>query len=497
MLHDYELVIGLETHVQLLTASKLFCACATGFTLKPNINVCPVCLGLPGSLPVLNRQAVALALRAALALNCRVPNEIRFDRKHYYYPDLPKNYQISQYEMPLAVEGWLDISAPEGEKRIRIRRAHLEEDAGKLLHGEGGSLVDLNRAGTPLLEIVTEPDLRTPVEARVYLEELRRILLYAGVSDCNMEEGNLRCDANISLRRCGETRLGVKNEIKNMNSFRGVERALMMVAEALAAELAAGEEIRQATWGYSIEKDRIFQLRAKEEAEDYRYFPEPDLPPLRIAAAQVEDARRMLPEMPRARQKRFETQYGLSAYDAAAVCCTRATADYFETTVQALANDRELAMTSAEAAKEAANWIANDLAREMAQRQVTIEQVALTPLALADLIAMVRKRVINLPTGRSLLSRLIASGGSPSAIVAAEGLAQVADAGALRQVLEEIVAQNPKQAQELQGGKIATAMWFFGQVMRSTGGKADPAAVAAALGERFGFDPALLQKKKK
>ncbi|MCX7935333.1 MAG: Asp-tRNA(Asn)/Glu-tRNA(Gln) amidotransferase subunit GatB, partial [Planctomycetota bacterium] len=303
MLRDYEIVIGLETHVQLLTASKLFCACSTAFTLEPNINVCPVCLGLPGSLPVLNRQAVALALRAALALNCRVPAEIRFDRKHYYYPDLPKNYQISQYELPLAVEGWLDIPLPEGEKRIRIRRAHLEEDAGKLLHAEGHSAVDLNRAGTPLLEIVTEPDLRSPAEARLYLEELRRILLYAEVSDCNMEEGSLRCDANISLRPRGAERLGVKNEIKNMNSFRGAERALEMVAEELAAALAAGEEIKQATWGYSIEKDRIFKLRAKEEAEDYRYFPEPDLPPLRISAAQLEQARQSLPEMPRARQR--------------------------------------------------------------------------------------------------------------------------------------------------------------------------------------------------
>ncbi len=484
---EWDIVIGLEVHVQLQTESKLFCGCANRFTHEPNSQVCPVCLGLPGVLPVLNEQAFELALRTALALNCRIAPLTKFDRKHYYYPDLPKNIQISQYDMPFSNDGHLDIVVDGAERRIGITRVHIEEDAGKLIHHTGHSAVDLNRTGTPLCEIVSEPDLRSPAEARAYLELLKRTLLYAEVSDCSMEEGSLRCDANISIRPAGETRLGVKNEIKNMNSFRGAEAALALVAERLIRMAEAGETIHQVTWGYSVEENRIFVMREKEEANDYRYFPEPDLPPVRVTEEWIDRVRSLLPELPREKEARLAAEYSLSDYDAGLLAQDRALGDYFEAVVRAGAEP-----------KEAANWILNDLARLMNERGLAVRALPLEPGGLAELIALSAEGTVNTPTARKLLERLVGGEtGSPRAIVEAEGLGQVTDTGPLREALEAAITGNPKAVSDIENGKPQTAMFFVGQIMRATGGQADPQVVAEVIADRFGIDPALLQKKKK
>ncbi|MFH0910268.1 MAG: Asp-tRNA(Asn)/Glu-tRNA(Gln) amidotransferase subunit GatB [Planctomycetota bacterium] len=484
---EYEAVIGLEVHVQLLTASKLFCGCPNRFTLEVNTQVCPVCLGHPGVLPVLNREAFEKGMKAALALRCEIAPLTKFDRKHYYYPDLPKNYQISQYDLPLARNGHLDIRLDGRTKRIGITRAHLEEDAGKLLHHKDHSVVDLNRTGTPLLEIVSEPELSSPEEAREYLVLLRRTLRYIEVSDCNMQEGSLRCDANISVRPRGETRLGVKNEIKNMNSFKAVEQALSLVHEELLAAVAEGREIRQVTWGYSLEEGRIFPMRTKEYANDYRYFPEPDLPPVRVDASWIERVRSTLPELPAARLDRFLSDYGLSAYDAGVLTGERAIADYFE------------ALTAASGRpKESANWVLNDVLRALNDRRMEIQNFPVSADSLAELMGLVERGSINMPTARALFARLIdEGGGSPAGLVEAEGLAQVSDAGRIEAILEEAIAAHPKAAAEIEGGKHETAAFFFGQVMRALKGRGDPRVIAAALAKRFGIDPRILEKKKK
>ncbi len=484
----YEIVIGLEVHVQLLTRSKLFCGCENGFTHEQNTHICPVCLGLPGSLPVLNREAFRLSVRAALALGCEIPEFTKFDRKHYYYPDLPKNYQISQYDLPLSQNGFLDIEVDGRTRRIGITRAHLEEDAGKLIHGQGGSAVDLNRTGTPLLEIVSEPDLRSPAEARAYLELLKLTLQYVGVSDCNMEEGSLRCDANISVRPEGREELGVKNEIKNMNSFRGAERALTLVGESLVRACETGDEIRQVTWGYSVDKDRVFRMRTKEEANDYRYFPDPDLPPVHVKREWVEELRRELPELPRARQQRLQSEHGLSGYDAGVLVQDPAVADYFE----------EVAGLSG-APKESANWVINDVARQMNEQKVAgIGDFPVSARALAELVCMCGDSRINRSTARKVFDMVVRGDpDSPARIVERDGLAQVSDTGAIAAAVQKVIAENPDQAGQVRGGKHTAAMWFVGQVMRMMQGKADPQAVTAAVAGEFGFDPALLQKQKK
>ncbi len=485
---DDEIVIGLEVHVQLATASKLFCSCPNAFSLDPNTQICPVCLGQPGVLPVLNEEAFHLALRAALALGCEIPPVTKFDRKHYYYPDLPKNIQISQYDMPLSRNGALAVDVNGTEKRVSILRAHLEEDAGKLLHDGAGSAVDLNRTGTPLLEIVSGPDLRSPAEARAYLEQLKLTLQYVEVSDCNMEEGSLRCDANISIRPAGATELGVKNEIKNMNSFKGTESALGLVAEELRRAKATGETIRQTTWGYSVERDAVFPMRVKEEANDYRYFPEPDLPPVRVSREWVEETRRNLPELPRARQQRLQEQFDLSVYDAHGLVQDRTLADYFEAVAACV--DRP---------KAAANWILNDVVREMRERGwADVADFPVAPAALGELIALAEDGAVNRPTAKKLLTRLIEGEvDSARATVEREGLGQVADRAALADLLEGVIREHPTQTAELEGGKHTTAMWFVGQIMRATQGQADPQTVQAVVAERFHIDPALLQKRKK
>jgi aspartyl-tRNA(Asn)/glutamyl-tRNA(Gln) amidotransferase subunit B len=484
---DYEIVIGLEVHAQLLTETKIFCGCRNKFTHEPNTNVCPVCLGQPGVLPVLNKKAFELGMKGALALNCEIPPRTKFDRKHYYYPDLPKNYQISQYDLPMSERGYLDINVDGVEKRIGITRAHLEEDAGKLMHSTDSSVVDLNRTGTPLLEIVSEPDMRSGAEAKAYLELLKLTLEYVGVSDCNMEEGSLRCDANISVRPFGQKELGTKNEIKNMNSFKGVEIALQLVAEKLFDATKKGEKIEQVTWGYSIEKQKIFKMRVKEEANDYRYFPEPDLPPVEVSREWVEQVRATLPELPRAKHTRFMDEYSLSDYDASVLMQDKPLAAYFEDVAKASGNP-----------KDSANWVINDVAREMKERNISgISAFPVKPETLAELLALVKGNTINMPTARALFARLVqGETASPKDIVEKECLAQVSDSGALKEALEKIVAANPKQAAEIESGKHQTAMWFVGQIMKEMKGKADPQSVTQVIAERFGIDPGLLQKKK-
>jgi len=439
-------------------------------------------------LPVLNREAFRLSVKTALALGCEIPELTKFDRKHYYYPDLPKNYQISQYDLPLSQNGYLDIEVDGATRRIGVTRAHLEEDAGKLIHGQGASSVDLNRTGTPLLEIVSEPDLRSPAEARAYLELLKLTLQYVGVSDCNMEEGSLRCDANISVRPVGQMELGVKNEIKNMNSFRGVERALTLVGQSLVRACDAGEEIRQVTWGYSVDKDRVFKMRTKEDANDYRYFPDPDLPPVQVARQWVEELSRELPELPRARQERLRNEYGISAYDAGVLIQDPAMADYFE----------EVARISG-AAKESVNWVINDVARHMNEQGIRgIKDFPVSSQALAEIISMSKDNRINRTIARKVFDLIIQGDPeAPAKIVERDGLAQVTDTGAIVKAVRKVVAENQAQADQVRGGKHSAAMWFVGQVMRMMQGKADPQAVTAAVAGEFGFDPALLQKKKK
>lgn len=485
---DYEIVIGLEVHCQLKTATKIFCGCRNAFTHTPNTHTCPVCLGHPGSLPVLNRAAFALALRAGIALNCTIPPQTKFDRKHYYYPDLPKNYQISQYDMPLSQNGWLDIRlADGGEKRIGITRAHLEEDAGKLIHGNNSSAVDLNRTGTPLLEIVSEPDLRSAAEARSYLELLKLTMLYIDASDCNMEEGSLRCDANISVRPRGSDTLGTKNEIKNMNSFRGTESALKQVGGELIRRCEAGETIEQVTWGYSVDNDKVFYMRTKESDNDYRYFPDPDLPCVTVTREWVAEITAALPELPAARRSRFCADYELSDYDAGVLVQDRDLAEYFEAVTQ-----------TSNAPKESANWVCNDVARLLNERNLGVANFPVCPETLGELIKLTREKTINLTTARKLFTRY-ADGEttSPRELVVVENLGQVSDTGALEDALRAAVADNPKAAQDIADGKPATAMFFVGKVMQAMRGQADPAAVTEVIAAHFKIDPTLLQKKPK
>ncbi|MHC4873227.1 MAG: Asp-tRNA(Asn)/Glu-tRNA(Gln) amidotransferase subunit GatB [Planctomycetota bacterium] len=484
---EFETVIGLEVHVQLLTESKLFCGCANKFTHDKNSQVCPVCLGQPGVLPVLNKEAFEKSLKAGLAINCTIPNFTKFDRKHYYYPDLPKNYQISQYDLPLAEHGYLDIEVDGIVKRIGITRAHLEEDAGKLLHGAKNSIVDLNRTGTPLLEIVSEPDISTPQEARAYLTLLRQTLRYIGISDCNMQEGSLRCDANISIRPKGEQKLGVKNEIKNMNSFKGVENALELVREDLLLCKEEGREIKQVTWGYSIDDQKIFPMRIKEDANDYRYFPEPDLRPVRVSDEWIAEIKDGLPELPKAKYERFISQYSLSDYDAGVLTQEIEIADYFETVAEKSGK-----------AKESANWIANEIMRQLNDRKISINEFPVTAKMLAELIEMLSSGTINNTTAKQIFSRLIEeNGGSPREIVEKEGLGQVSDTSVIEEALEEAISANPKAVADIESGKYATAGFFVGKIMQALKGKGDPAVIGKVIAKRFDFDPSLIAKKKK
>ncbi|HET7215019.1 MAG TPA: Asp-tRNA(Asn)/Glu-tRNA(Gln) amidotransferase subunit GatB [Terriglobia bacterium] len=475
VLANYEPVIGLEVHVQLLTRSKIFCSCSTRFGDPPNQNTCPVCLGLPGALPVLNRQAVTMAAKAALALNCRINPRSRFARKNYFYPDLPKGYQISQYDEPLSEEGWIDIEAGEAKKRIGITRVHMEEDAGKSLHegfADSGekTYIDLNRSGVPLIEIVSEPDLRSPEEAYDYLTRLKTLMLYLEVSDCNMEEGSLRVDANVSVRKRGATVFGTKTEVKNLNSFRFLQKALAYEVERQIEVLESGGEIFQETRLFDSREQRTYGMRSKEFAHDYRYFPEPDLLPLVVTEDWKEDVRKSLPELPDARERRFQTEYALPRQDAGVLTASRATADYFEQTTKACGEP-----------KLAANWVLNDLSYLLQGSGKAIQESPVTPENLAGLIKLVAPNTISGKMAKDVLTEMFRTGKTAGQIVSDQGLAQITDPEKIAVVAREIIAANPKQAEQYRQGKTATIGWFVGQVMKATRGQAQPKLVQEVL----------------
>jgi aspartyl-tRNA(Asn)/glutamyl-tRNA(Gln) amidotransferase subunit B len=478
---DYEVVIGLEVHSQLLTTSKMFCRCAADYAnADPNTHVCPICMGYPGVLPVINEHAIDYTIMTALALNLDIPDFSKFDRKNYFYPDLPKGYQISQYDRPLSQHGYLTIEVNGEERRIGITRVHLEEDTGRLLHrtenGHSFTLVDLNRSGVPLMEIVSEPDMRNPEEARLYLEKLRQILIYLGVSSGKMEEAALRCDANISVRPRGEQKLGVKTEIKNMNSFRAVERALAYEAQRQIDELRAGGRIQQQTRGWLEDKGITVLQRVKEYADDYRYFPEPDLPPLVITPKWVERVRAQMPELPDAKYHRFVDRYGLSHRDAQQLTLERPLADYFEALVASGKPADEAAR-----AKAAANWVLGELRRLLNAEALGIAGSRVTPQGLAELLDLIDAGTISGKQAKDVLEKAFAGGESPTAVVAREGIAQLSDSGELERIVEEVIAENPKAVEDYKAGKAASAQFLVGQVMKRTKGRAKPDVVNPLL----------------
>jgi aspartyl-tRNA(Asn)/glutamyl-tRNA(Gln) amidotransferase subunit B len=476
----YETVIGLEVHVELLTESKLFCGCPNRFGGEPNSQVCAICLGLPGTLPTVNRAAVEQLLRAALCLDCRIPERSKFDRKNYFYPDMPKNYQISQYDEPLALGGDLEIMAEgaSASRRIGITRIHLEEDTGKSTHGGGSgriesaafTLEDYNRAGVPLAEIVSEPDMRNAQEAVAYLERLREILRWVGVSDCKMEEGSLRCDANVSVRPLGSTSLGTKTEIKNMNSFRSVGRAIEYEARRQIGAIEQGERIVQETRAWDEERGLTHSLRSKEEAHDYRYFPDPDLPPLAVDGAWLERIRASLPELPAARRERFIAAYGLSAQDAAGLTRSRGMADFFEQVV---------GMNSP--AKEAANWLMGDVSRLLNAESRSIEESRLTPSHIHEMLTLIGEGVISKKLAKDVLEEMFKSGARPKDIVRDRGWQQIGSADDLRPVIEEVLAAQAATVHDYLGGREKAFGFLVGQVMAATRGKASPQIANALL----------------
>ena len=474
-LAKYEPVIGLEVHVQLLTRSKIFCKCSTQFGDPPNQNTCPVCLGLPGALPVLNREAAAMATKAALALNCRINPRSRFARKNYFYPDLPKGYQISQYDEPLSENGWIEIEVGNVKKRVGITRVHIEEDAGKSLH-EGFSdsgektYIDLNRSGVPLIEIVSEPDLRSPEEAYDYLTRLKILMLYLEVSDCNMEEGSLRVDANVSVRKKGAASFGIKTEVKNLNSFRFLQKALAYEVERQVQVLESGGEIFQETRLFDSREQRTYGMRSKEFAHDYRYFPEPDLLPLVMTEEWKEDVRRSLPELPQDRETRFQTEYALPHQDAALLTSSRATADYFERTAKACGE-----------AKLAANWVLNDLSYLLQESGKSITDSRVTAESLARLVDLVARDTISGKMAKDVLAEMFQTGKTAEQIVSEKGLEQITDPGKLAEIARGIIAANPKQSEQYRQGKAATIGWFVGQMMKATRGQAQPQLVQEVL----------------
>ncbi|MDZ7361409.1 MAG: Asp-tRNA(Asn)/Glu-tRNA(Gln) amidotransferase subunit GatB [candidate division KSB1 bacterium] len=465
----YEPIIGLEVHAQLLTVSKIFCGCGTVFGAPQNSQVCPVCLGLPGVLPVLNRQAVEFAIKMGLATNCRIAEHAIFARKNYFYPDLPKGYQISQYEEPLCENGWIEIEQEDGAlKRVGIIRIHLEEDAGKSVHAEeyvseNETLIDLNRCGTPLIEIVSEPDIRSPREAYLYLTRIRQLVRYLGICDGNMEEGSLRCDANISVRPAGEQKFGVKTELKNMNSFRHVEKALEFEINRQIQLLESGGAVVQQTLLWDATNGKVTPMRSKEQAHDYRYFPEPDLAPLRLDENWREQIRLTLPELPIARRNRFVEQFGLPKYDADVLTDEKAIADYFEAAAE-LVQDKKLV----------SNWVMGEVLRVLKEKKIDVAAFQMTPAALAELLNLIANNTISGKIAKEVFDAMLASGKSAKTIVAEKGLVQVSDASIIEKAVDEIIAAHPKEVERYRSGEEKVFGFLVGQLMKAMRGKANP-----------------------
>ena len=484
---EYEAIIGLETHCQLNTKSKIFCPCPTNFDSPPNTNVCPVCLGYPGVLPVLNQEVLASAVKLGLAIDGKITPHSKFDRKQYFYPDLPKNYQISQYDLPIVEQGQLEIEIVDkktkevSRKIIGITRLHMEEDAGKLVHagserlsGSTHSLVDFNRTGVPLLEIVSEPDLRTGTEAAEYAQELRRLVRYLGISDGNMQEGSLRCDVNISVRKKGAKKFGTKVEIKNMNSFSAIQKAIEYEIDRQIEAIENGELIVQETRLWEEATQRTISMRKKEGSSDYRYFPEPDLPPLEVSPEQLKAWAEELPELPARKRRRYEEEFGLSAYDARVLTDDRTVAEYFETAVIAGAN-----------AKLVANWISQDIAAYLNNNKLTITEIALQSSDLAELVKLIETGTISGKIAKEILPELLTEGGSPKALVEKKGLIQISDNSAIEKLIEEIIAAHPSELEKFRAGKTNLKGFFVGQVMKKSGGKADPKLTSQILDQKL------------
>ncbi|MEX0856332.1 MAG: Asp-tRNA(Asn)/Glu-tRNA(Gln) amidotransferase subunit GatB [Gemmatimonadota bacterium] len=475
-IEDLEAVIGLEIHIQLRTARKLFCGDSTRFGDAPNTNVCPVCLALPGALPVLNGEAVELAIRAALAFDCEVHETSIFARKNYFYPDLPKGYQISQFEDPIASGGEFRVQMPAGEKVVRIRRMHMEEDAGKSLHDRvaGGTAVDLNRAGTPLVEMVSEPDLHSAEEARAYLQQVKQVLEYLDVSDCNMEEGSLRVDANVSVRPAGTDTLGTKTELKNMNSFSGVEKAITVEVARQSRIVAEGGEVQHVTLLWDEARGEVRPMRSKEESHDYRYFPDPDLPPLVVGRDRIEAIRQALPELPAARRTRLEATYALPAYDAEVLTSSRSLADYFEAVADRSGDP-----------KQSANWVMGPLLAVLKERGLDFESLSVSADGLAELLALVREGTISQGVAKDVLRKIFDSGRAAADIVQSEGLAQVRDVGQLEGWIDQVLDAHPDELTRFREGEKRLQGFFMGEVMKASRGKADPGEVARMLGRKL------------
>ena len=485
---EYEAVIGLETHCQLNTETKIFSRESTKFDGdNPNSNISPICLGYPGVLPVLNEKVLESAVKACLAINCQVAPYSKFDRKQYFYPDLPKNYQISQFDLPIGEHGWIEIEIADKQnvepvkKKIGITRLHMEEDAGKLNHGgsdrlDGStySLVDFNRAGVPLLEIVSEPDIRTGKEAAEYAQELRRIMLYLGISDGKMQEGSLRCDVNISVRPVGQKEFGTKVEIKNMNSFSAIQKAIDYEIERQIEAIENGEPIYQETRLWQEGSQRTKSMRMKEGSSDYRYFPEPDLPPIEVSTEQLEGWKAQLPELPVAKRKRYQSEFGLSAYDTRILTDDRSLAEYFETAINAGGD-----------AKQVTNWLIGDIAAYLKNNNLTISEIALKPEILAELVGLIDKGTISGKIAKEILPELLTKGGSAKELVEKKGLTQMSDTGELEKIIDEVIASHPDELAKFRAGKTKLRGFFVGQVMKKTGGRADPKLTNQLLGKKL------------
>lgn len=476
----YEMVVGIEVHSQLLTQSKMFCGCNAAYQdSEPNTHTCPVCLGLPGALPVLNRRAIEHTIRVGLALNCEIARVTKWDRKNYHYPDLPKGYQISQYDMPLCEGGWIEVETKEfGQRRIGIRRVHLEEDTGRSTHVGNKSLVDYNRSGVPLIEIVTDPDIRSPEEARQYLQKLRTLIRYIEVGSGDLEAGAMRMEPNVSLRPQGREAFGTPVEVKNLNTFRGVKLALEYEWERQAMLLDQGKEVVRETRGWQEGRGETVSQRKKEDADDYRYFPEPDLPPLEIGNAWISQLQTTLPELPDAKAARFRQAYGLSAYDAEVLANDRETANWFEEAV-------ELAAKEKISAKRMSNWITGEMFRLSSAQNLSVPELPITAQALVELVSLVEGGKISQNVGKTVLDKMLASGHSAAHIVKAEGLAQISNESALEGIVDEVLKKHPKEVKKYLKGKTAVAGYLMGQVMRATRGKANPKLVRPMIVQKI------------